>query len=151
MTDCEEEKGAPRFMKGKTNRRRRGMEPTNPAFPAILIAIMCGAGMLQYAEFVFISAKDDNGRTFDIPMWRVHMGSACLGALAFMIALFCFESLEQRSKSLALRLTVPWIPLVGITGLATIIHIPIAIVILCSLLYGIWAYRRFRAMRFGVG
>jgi len=137
-------------MKGKTSKRRRQMETTNPAFPAILIAVMCGAAMLQYTEFVFVSARDDNGRTFDIPMWRVHMGSACLGALAFMIALFCFEALERRSKSLALRLTVPWIPLVGITGVATIIHIPIAIVILCSLVYGVWAYRRFRAMRFGV-
>jgi hypothetical protein len=137
-------------MKGKANRSSRRLEPTYPSLPAILIAALVGGAMLQYIEFVFMSATDDNGHSFDIPMWRVHMGSACLGSVAFMIALFCFEALERRSKSLALRLTVPWIPLVGITGLATIIHIPIAIVVVCSLVYVVWAYRRFRTMKLGL-
>jgi hypothetical protein len=126
------------------------MEPTYPSLPPIFIAALFGGAMLQYTEFVYMSATDDNGHAFDIPMWRVHMGSACLGSVAFMIALFCFEALERRSRSLALRLTVPWIPLVGITGLATIIHIPIVIVVVCGLVYVVWAYRRFRAARLGI-
>lgn len=112
-------------------------------------AAMCGAAMCQYTEFVFMSATDKNGHTADIPMWRVHMGSASLGALGFVIALFCLEALNRSSKTLALRSAISWFPLVALTGFATIIHIPVFIVILAGSVYGVWMYRRTRAVHSG--
>jgi hypothetical protein len=110
----------------------------------MVIAVLVGAAMIQYTEFVFFSARDANGHTADIPMWRVHMGSACLGTIAFMIVLFCCDTLGHKSKRRALRLAIPWLPLVGLTGLASIIHIPILIVIILGLTYGAWVFFRSR-------
>ena len=110
---------------------------------------MCGAAMFQYTEFVFMSSTDQNGHTANIPMWRVHMGSACLGSIGFVIALFCFEVLEKKSKSLAFNSAIPWLPLVAITGLASIIHIPAFIVIIVGFIYGTWVYRRSRVPQTG--
>jgi hypothetical protein len=84
---------------------------------------------------------------FDIPMWRVHMGSTCLGAVTFVIVLFCCEALRYRSKKRGLQLALPWLPLAGLTGLATIIHIPSLIVISLGVTYGIWVYLRTRTQQ----
>jgi hypothetical protein len=77
------------------------------------------------------------------------MGSVCLGSVAFVITLFCFEVLEKKSRSLAFNSAIPWLPLVAITGLAAIIHIPAFIVIIVGLIYGTWVYRRSRVTQTG--
>lgn len=112
--------------------------------PNVLIAMVCGVAIFQYVEFVFFSAVDENGHTADIPMWRVHMGSTCFGTAAFVVAIFCCEALEHKSKKRALRFAIPWLPLLGLTALATIIHFPIFIVIILGLSYGGWVYVRSR-------
>jgi hypothetical protein len=135
-----------RRPKKKTKNRTRSADL---AFPTIWIAAMCGAAMFQYTEFVYMSSIDENGQPANIPIWRVHMGSVCLGSVAFVITLFCFEVLEKKSRSLAFNSAIPWLPLVAITGLAAIIHIPAFIVIIVGLIYGTWVYRRSRVTQTG--
>jgi hypothetical protein len=75
------------------------------------------------------------------------MASACVGSLVFVIALFLLESLDRRSRRVALRIAVPWLPIVAFTGLATAIHIPIYVVIFAAAIYSPWAYLRTRTVR----
>lgn len=77
-----------------------------------------------------------------LPAWQVHMGSVCIGIMTFFTFLFVLEVLETRSHMTAWRSSAPWLPLVGLTLLATIIHIPFYIVILSGTAYGVWAYRQ---------
>jgi len=129
------------------NKSKAQVKSADSAFPNEIIAAVCGIAILQYTEFVFFSAVDDNGHTADIPTWRVHMGSTCLGAITFVIALYCCEALEYKSKRLAVRVVIPWLPLVALTGLATIIHVPVLIVVIMGMIYAVWAYLRSRAER----
>lgn len=110
--------------------------------PNFLIAAGFGAAIIHYSEFVFNAARDSDDHTADLPLWRVHMGSACLGTLAFIVVLFCLEMLECKSTNLALWSAVKWLPLVGLTGTATFVHIPFMIVLALAVLYGGWVYRQ---------
>jgi hypothetical protein len=82
-----------------------------------------------------------------LPGWQVHMGSACSGIITFLTFLFILEVLETKSRITAWRSSAPWLPLVGLTLLATIIHIPYYIVILAGTIYGVWAYRQTSSVR----
>lgn len=81
------------------------------------------------------------------PGWQVHMGSTCIEVTAFFAFLFLLEWFETRSLKTALRASGPWLPLVGLTLLATIIHIPYSIVILAGIIYSVWAYRQTTRVR----
>jgi hypothetical protein len=135
-----------RFGIEKTGRRQRSV--TNYTPMAVALAAAIGITALQCAEIVY-----DNGRDERVPhnpgaaMWRVHMGCTCAGCVAFAIALFCLERLGRGSMLLALRSTIPWLPTIALTGLATAIHIPMYVVIPLIILYGLWAYRRTLAVR----
>lgn len=115
---------------------------------AVALSAAVGIGAVQCAEIIY-----DDGRDAGVPdnagtgMWRVHMGCACIGSVAFVLALFCLERLGRGSMISALRSTIPWAPLIALTGMATAIHIPIYVVIPLILLYSLWAYRRTLAMR----
>jgi hypothetical protein len=76
------------------------------------------------------------------PGWQVHMGLTCIEIMIFFAFLFFLELFETRSRITAWRASAPWLPLVGLTLLATIIHIPYTIVILVGTIYGVWAYRQ---------
>src|SRR5271166_3055635 len=73
--------------------------------------------------------------------WQVNMGPLCVGIVTFFVFLFILELLETRSKIIAWRSSAPWLPLAGITAIATMIHIPFFIVALIGAIYGVWAYR----------
>jgi ABC-type antimicrobial peptide transport system permease subunit len=75
------------------------------------------------------------------------MGSACSGIIAFFTFLFILEVLETRSRTTVWRSSAPWLPLVGLTWLATIIHIPFYIVISVGIIYGVFAYRQTSKVR----
>ena len=77
-----------------------------------------------------------------LPGWQAHMGSACSGIIAFFTFLFILEVLETRSHITAWRSSAPWLPLVGLTLLATIIDIPYHIVILAGIILAVWACRQ---------
>ena len=82
-----------------------------------------------------------------LPAWQIHMGSACIGIITFLAGLFILEVLETRSHITAWRSSAPWLPLVGLTWLATIIHIPFYIVISVGIIYGVFAYRQTSKVR----
>jgi hypothetical protein len=130
----------------KTGRRQRSA--ANYSSMAVALAAAIGIVAIQCAEIIY-----DNGRHEGIPdsvgagMWRVHMGCTCLGCVAFVIALFCLERLGRGSTVSALRSTIPWLPLIALTGMATAIRIPMYVVIPLIILYGLWAYRRTLAVR----
>jgi hypothetical protein len=71
------------------------------------------------------------------PGWQFHMGSACSGVMTFFTFLFFLELFETRSRMTAWRTSVPWTPLVGLTLLAAIVHIPYYIVILVGTICGV--------------
>jgi len=75
------------------------------------------------------------------------MASICAGSISFVVALFFLENLGKQSRAIAFRSVVPWLPIVGLTMVATAIHIPVYLVILGSALYSPWAYFRTRAVR----
>ena len=115
---------------------------------AVTIATLCGATALYCAEIIYYYIRDSGTvNTGQLPEWRAHMASACAATLTFVISLFLLESLGRRSKSVALRSTFPWWPLVALTALATAIHIPIYLVALLAALYSPWAYSHTRPAR----
>jgi len=115
-------------------------------FPGIRVS---SAGQALYcAEIIYDNIKDSGAPDMrQFPSWRAHMGSACIGSVAFVIALFLLESLGRGSRRIAARSVTPWWPIVALTGLATAIHIPIYLVILFGALYSPWAYLHKRRAR----
>lgn len=115
---------------------------------AVAIATLFGVGTLYCGEIVYDNIRDSGTHDMrHLPGWRAHMGSACVGSLAFVAVLFLLESLGRRSRLVAARSAAPWVPVVALTGLATAIHIPIYVVILAAAIYSPWAYLRTRAVR----
>jgi len=109
----------------------------------LLVAFLGGAGVSLDLGSVFPdlqSIGDQNTRK--LVGWQVNMGSICIGLMAFVVILFCLEVLNKRSKIAGLRSSWPWLPLVGLTALATFVHIPVYFVIPAGAIYGTWACRR---------
>jgi hypothetical protein len=79
--------------------------------------------------------------------WQVNMGALCVGIVTFTFFLFILEVIETRSKIIAWRTSVPWLPLVGLTAIATLVHIPFYVVVLISAICVVWAYRRTCSVR----
>ncbi len=110
---------------------------------AVAIATLCGVSALYCSEIIYDNIKDSGAPDMrQLPGWRAHMASACVGTLAFVTSLFLLESLGGRSRSRALRSAVLWFPLVVLTGLATAVHIPVYLVVLVAVFYIPWAYLR---------
>jgi hypothetical protein len=110
--------------------------------PTTSLAAICAVAVLPYANLVFMSAGDETGQTVMMPGWRVHMLSAWLGTVCFVITLFCLESLVHKSMAVAFRTTIPWSPFVVFTGVATIFRIHFLIVIVAACAYGACMYWR---------
>lgn len=128
--------------KPQAKRAKLQIKPKTPYTPTTSVAAVCAVAVLPYADLVFMSAGDEASQTAMMPSWRVHMLSAWLGTVCFVITLFCLESLVQKSKAVAFRSTIPWSPFVVLTGVATIFRIHILIVIVAACAYGAWMYWR---------
>lgn len=74
--------------------------------------------------------------------WQVDMGALCVGVITFFAFVFILGVLETRSKITAWRSSAPWLPLVGLTGIAAVIHIPFYVVAPIGAIYSVWAYRK---------
>ncbi|HTZ56721.1 MAG TPA: hypothetical protein VMB49_01425 [Acidobacteriaceae bacterium] len=112
---------------------------------ALAIAVMCGAAALYCTEIIYDNIKDSGSSDlYAIPGWRAHMASGCIGATALVISLFLLERIGGRSKSRALRSVLPWLPLVLVTGFASIIHIPPYVVVAAIVFYSPYAYLNMR-------
>jgi hypothetical protein len=123
----------------KKAKRQKQMKDSTPV--AVVLATLCGAGTLYCSEIIYDNIKDSGAPDIRLlPGWRAHMGSVCIGTLAFVVSLFLLETLGRRSRGSALRCTVPWLPVVALTGLATAVHIPAYMVALLIVVYSPWAY-----------
>lgn len=130
----------------KKGKRQRDTSDSTPM--ALALSTLIGAAALYCAEIIYGNIKDSGAPDMrQFPGWRAHMGSACVGSLAFVITLFLLESVGRGSRSIAVRSVAPWWPIVALTGLATVIHIPIYLVIPVAAIYSSWAYFRTRAVR----
>ena len=79
--------------------------------------------------------------------WQVNMGALCVGSATFFVFLYFLELLETRSRITAWHSSAPWLPLVGLTAIATAVHVPFYIVAAVGASYGVWAYRRTNSVR----
>jgi hypothetical protein len=114
----------------------------------LLMALFGGACAFITVESTLPDAMESLEHHMNkLPGWQVHMGSACVGIIAFLTFLFILELLETRSKRTAWRCSAPWLPLFGLTAIATAVHIPFYIVALVGSVYGVFAYRRTSSVR----
>ncbi len=113
-----------------------------------MVALLGGSCAFLAVETTLPDVLDVWGSQMNkLPGWQFHMGSACSGIVTFFTFLFLLELHETKSRITAWRSSAPWLPLVGLTLLATIIHIPYFIVILVGAICGIWAYRQTSSVR----
>ena len=124
-------------------RREVQLHGRKQASIALILAAIGGSGISFFADSTldaFLGMRDQHARR--LTDWQVYMGSTCLGAVAFFIFLFCLELMERRSKIMAWHSSWPWLPLIALTGLATLIHFPAYAVISMGAIICRWAYRQ---------
>jgi hypothetical protein len=128
--------------------KKKGSCEYNDTSITLLVALFGGACAFITVESICGDANDAGWQQMNrLPAWQVHMGSACVGIVTFFVFLFILEFLETKSRITAWRSSAPWLPLVGFTALATIVHIPFCIVLLAGSSYAVWAYRRTSSVR----
>jgi hypothetical protein len=131
-----------------SKRRNRSHHEYNDTQATLLMAVFGGTCAFFSVETIFPDVMESLGHQMSkLPGWKLHMGSMCVGILVFLIALFFLEVLETRSNITAWRSSAPWLPLAGLTAMATVIHIPLYIVVMLGGLCGVWAYRRTCSVR----
>jgi hypothetical protein len=114
----------------------------------LLVALFGGACTLIAVESVLGNIKDTGWQQLHkVAEWQLHTGSACIGTITFIVFLFALELLETNSRIIAWRSSVPWLPLVGFTALATFVHIPFWTILLVTCSYSAWAYNRTCSVR----
>jgi hypothetical protein len=127
-------------MKKRQEQPNREFEQT---FFALLIAFLGGGGVSFYFGSAFFDLQSTGDQSIrKLSGWQVNMGAICIGLMAFVVILFCLEVLSKRSKIAGWRSSWPWLPLVGLTALATFVHIPVYLVIPAGAIHGTWACRR---------
>ena len=129
-------------------RKTKRSDEYNDTSITILVALFLGACTLLAIEAV-LGASEDAGwhLTGSIPKWQLHMGTTCGGTITFFVYLYILQFIETDSRPTAWRSSLPWLPLVGLTALATTVYIPFYIVFLIGGCYAVWAYRRTRNVR----
>lgn len=117
--------------------------------PTTLLVALFGGACAFIAVEIFLPdlLKLFERQIGKFPGWQIHMGATCIEVATFFVFLFFLELLETRSRLTAWRASEPWLLLVALTMLATIIHIPYYIVILAGAIYGLWAYRQTSSVR----
>jgi hypothetical protein len=129
-------------------RKKQSSHDYNHSPTTLLVALFGGACAFITVESIYGDANDAGWQEMNrFPAWQVHMGSVCVGIITFFVFLFILEFMETKSKITAWRSSAPWLPLVGLTALATFVHIPFYILLLVSASYAVWAYRRTCSVR----
>jgi hypothetical protein len=120
----------------------------NHAPTTVLMAVFGGACGFITAESFFEEIIDlFSYPTTKVPAWQVHMGSVCAGIITFVAFLFMLEVFETRSRAIAWHSSWPWLPLVGLTAISTVVHVPLYFVAPLSAICIVWAYRRTNSAR----
>jgi hypothetical protein len=120
----------------------------NHAPTTVLVAVFGGACGFITVESFFEEIIDlFSYRTNKVHAWQVHMGSVCVGVITFVAFLFMLEVFETRSRVIAWRSSWPWLPLVGLIAISTVVHVPLYFVAPLGAICCAWAYRRTRSAR----
>jgi hypothetical protein len=114
---------------------------------AFAVGCLAGAGIAYVVEITYGYMIEIGEKLPGLPGWRAHTATACLGLSVFMLTFYLLEILGRESKTVAWRASSPWLPLVGLTAAATIVHVPTSVVIITSLVYSVWAFRRMCSIR----
>jgi hypothetical protein len=129
-------------------RKRQLSYEFNHTPTTVLMAVFGGACAFITAEVFFEGIVDMlSNPTNKIHARQVHMGSVCVGIAMFVASLFMLEVFETRSTAIAWHASWPWLPLVGITGISTVVNIPFYFIALIGAVYSVWAYRRTSSVR----
>ena len=129
-------------------RREQSHDDLSPTSIALLAAFLGGLGILIFGESLLGDIQGEGeSHARSLASWQIHMGAACMGAAALVVILYLLELLGRQSKIIAWRSSWPWLPLVGLTALATVIHIPAFAVIVMCVLDAAWASYRTRTAR----
>lgn len=114
----------------------------------LLVASFGGACAFYTIENTIDDILESWGHHANKPLeWQVNMGALCVGTLTFVVFLSILQVLETRSKLTAWRSSASWVPLIGLTAVDTVLHIPFYVVALAGASYGVWAYRRTSGVR----
>ena len=114
----------------------------------LLVASFGGACAFYTIENTIDDILESWGHHANKPLeWQVNMGALCVGTLTFVVFLSILQVLETRSKLTAWRSSASWVPLIGLTAVDTVVHIPFYVVALAGASYGVWAYRRTSGVR----
>jgi hypothetical protein len=139
--EAEKRSALPENWMGK--RKNHSSYEYNHTPTTLLLALFGGSCAFIAVETTLPDVIDGLGSQMDkFPGWQFHMASACGGIVTFFTFLLFLELHETKSRTAAWRSSAPWLPLVGLALLATIIHISYIIVILVGTIYGVWAYRQ---------
>jgi hypothetical protein len=129
-------------------RKNRSSDEHSRIPTTLMVALLGGSCAFIAVETTLPDLMDLWGSQMNkFPGWQFHMGSVCGGILTFLAFLFLLELHETKSRITAWRSSAPWLPLVGLTLLATIIHIPYYIVILVGTVFAVWAYLQTSSVR----
>jgi hypothetical protein len=129
-------------------RKKQSSHEYNHSPSTVLMAMFCAVCAFLAVETTFPDAFEALGHQMNkIPVWKFHMGSAFVGIMVFFTVLFLLEVLETKSKRAAWLSSARWLPLAGLTGLATVIHIPIYVVLAAGTIIAVWAYHRTSSVR----
>jgi len=125
-------------------KRRKAANPEdNDTQVTMIVALFCAACAVLTIQVYAGDAIEAGWLHLDrAANWQVHMGTASVGLTTFVLSLSVLEFMETASKSIALRSGAPWVPLVGLTAIATIIHVPSILVAVVGVSYAVVAYRR---------
>jgi hypothetical protein len=130
------------------HRKKQSSHEYNHTPTTLGVAAFGGACAIMAVESTFNDVMDMWEHQMNrIPAWQFHMGSVSVGIMTFFVFLFIMEFLETRSWLTAWRSSAPWLPIVGLSSLATVVHIPIYVVFLVGGSYAVWAYRRTCSVR----
>lgn len=111
------------------------------------IGLMASLAVCFMAESVVADLTASGIRLSGFPIWRMHRATACLGVSVFIVSFYSLETLGRKSKRTAWRATAPWVPLIALTAVATIVPVPVYALIVFALANGVWAFRRMNTVR----
>jgi hypothetical protein len=111
------------------------------------IGLMAGVAVGFMVESIVDDLTASGLKIPGFPVWRIHMATICIGVFVFILTFYSLEALGRKSKGIAWRSTIRWLPLMVLTAAATIVHLPVYGVIFIALAYSVWAFRRMSAIR----
>jgi hypothetical protein len=128
-------------------RKKQSENSPDQTLVAFVAGCTGGVAVAYIAEITYEAIRDEGAQMPGLPAWRVHMACACVGMVALTLSFYLLEVVGRQSKRVAWRSSSLWTPLIAVTGVATVIHIPAYAVMIVSIAYSVWAFRKMRTIR----